>query len=207
VLPGDLHKERDAFRVCPEPGAQGPERVLVLEDLLDLLVELRRRGLVCVDPVDLVPVPVEEQEERGPQDLVLLVDLFSDLGAPGSAVEDEVVFEELLVSGVGIVLLDQQFAGPSAAFLEEIEQQELVLGLRLGQGVLDRAGEPGLAEGRGGRKGEDEDQRGRSFHLDLLGSGIANPFVFSSIGPVRGPVNRVRSLTSRGNESKMKNRS
>jgi hypothetical protein len=168
VLLADLDEQRDVLRIGPEPDAQGAERVLVLEDLLDLLVELRRRRRVGVDPVDLVPVPVEEQEERRPLDLVLLEDLLAGLGAPVSAVEDEVLLEEFLVGGVGIILLDQQFAGPSAAFLVEIEEQELVVGLRLGQGLLDRPGEPGLAEGGGGRHGKGENQSAGFFHLDLL---------------------------------------
>jgi hypothetical protein len=142
-------------------------------------VELRRRGRVGVDPVDLVPVPVEEQEERRPQDLVPLEDFLAGLGPSGGAIEDEVILDELLVDGVGIVLLDQQFAGPSAAFLEEIEEQELVLGFCFGQGVFDRSGEPGLAVGRGDRKDEDEgQQRDGFFHLDLLDSeaDIERPF-------------------------------
>jgi len=164
VLAGDPRQERDVLRIGSELGAEGAERALVPEDLLDLLVELRRRGGVGVDPVDLVPVPVEEQEKRRAQDLVPLVDLLSGLGAAGGAVEDEVVFDELLVNGVGVILLDQQLAGPSAAFLEEIEEQELVLGFRLGQGVLDRPCEPILAVGRGGRHGEGERQRQGFFH-------------------------------------------
>jgi hypothetical protein len=156
MLPGDLHKELDVRPLGRELSAQGPERILALEDLQDLLMEFRRRGRVGVDPVDLVPVPVEEQEERGPEDLVPLEDLFAGLGPSGGAIEDEIVFEELLVDGVGIVLLDQQFAGPSAAFLEEIEEQELVLGFCFGQGVFDRSGEPDLAVGRGGRQDEDK---------------------------------------------------
>jgi len=159
VLPGDLHQERDVLRVGAELGAEGAERALVPEDLLDLLVELRRRGSVGVDPVDLVPVPVEEQEERRAPDLVLLVDLLAGLGAAGGAVEDEVVLDELFVNGVGVILLNQQLAGPSAAFLEEIEEQELVLGFRLVQGVLDRPCEPVLAVGRRGRHGEGERER------------------------------------------------
>jgi hypothetical protein len=137
VLPGDLHQQRDVRPVGLELGAQGAEGVLAPEDLQDLLVELRSRGRVRVDPVDLLPVPVEEEDEGRSLDLEPLVDLIADLGAAGGAVKDEVVFDELLVGGIGIILLNQQLAGPSAAFLEEIEEQKPVLGLRLGQGIVD----------------------------------------------------------------------
>jgi hypothetical protein len=128
-------------------------------------VELRGRGRVTIDPVDFVSVAVEEKEKRRSPDVELLNQGFAVLGAPIGAVEDEVIFEELLVFRLGIILLDQQLAGPSAAFLVEVEEQELVLRLGLGQGVLERSGEPGLAVGRRGRYGEGERQYKSFFHL------------------------------------------
>jgi hypothetical protein len=69
-------------------------------------VEFRGRRLVGIDPVDLVPVPVEEQEEGRALDLEPLIDLLAGLGAARGAEKDEAVLEEFLVGGVGIILLN-----------------------------------------------------------------------------------------------------
>jgi hypothetical protein len=140
-------------------------------DLEDLLVEFPRRGGIAVDPVDLAAVAVEEQQEGRAADIERLGDLLTLPGAPDGPVEDEIVFQELLVGGVGVILLNQQLAGPSAAFLVEIEEQEFALRLGLGQSFVERSGQPGLALGRGGGQGEGERELDGFSHLDLLVSG------------------------------------
>jgi hypothetical protein len=121
--------------------------------LLDLLQELVGRRAVADDPVDLVPVLVDEELGRRGIDLELLVNGVADLVAAGGAIKDDVLVEKIGVLGVVIELLDQQFAAPSAT-REEIDEDELVLFLGPGQRLVER---PVHDLGRlGGRERGDE---------------------------------------------------
>jgi len=60
--------------------------------------------------------------------------------------EDEIAVEEGFELGVGVKLLTQQYAAPSAS-AEEVEQDQLVFGLGFGDRVVQGPFEPGLGRG------------------------------------------------------------
>jgi hypothetical protein len=110
---------------------------------------------------------VDEELGRRPDDVVLLVDGVAVLVAARGAVDDEVLVQELGVLGIVVELLNQQFAAPSAT-REEVDEDELVILLGLGQGLVERA----LKDRRclsGGQRGEKEDsgEGGGLSHADL----------------------------------------
>jgi hypothetical protein len=131
-------------------------------------VELIGRGAVAADPVDLLSIPVNEKQERGSGDIESLKNRVSGFVSSRRPVEDEILFQELAVFRVVVVLLTQQYTAPSAARSKEIQQQQLPLGLRLGQGVVDRAREPSLGREKGGKKKKHESKCENSFHETLL---------------------------------------
>jgi hypothetical protein len=170
-LSGQLGQDDDVLRVGRLGGGQGPERPLAPGDADDFLVELVRRGLVPPDPVDLLPLAVEEEEERRPGDGVLPVDGFARPVVPLDPEEDESFGQKGGVVRVFVVLLTQQEAAPSAARGEEVEEEELVLGLGFGQGVVERPLEPGdLGRKDRGREKQEEKEGDDShfFHPNLL---------------------------------------
>jgi hypothetical protein len=105
---------------------------------LDLFQELVGRRSVADDPVDFLAVLVDEELGRRRVDAELLVDRIPDLVAAGSPIEDDVVVEKIGVLGIVVELLNQQFAGPSAT-REEVDEDELVLLLGLGQRLVEGA--------------------------------------------------------------------
>jgi hypothetical protein len=78
--------------------------------------------------------------------------LIADFLIPVGAEEDEMGVQEILEFRIGVKLLTQQSAAPSAAGVE-IDEDELVLGLGFGHGLVQRAVEPAL-----GRSGGSEDK-------------------------------------------------
>jgi hypothetical protein len=172
TLLGQLEDDLDVRRVLGVAGREVAIGVDAGQRLLDLLQELVGRRAVADDPIDLVAVLVDEQLGRSGVDLVLLVDGVADLVAAGGAVEDDVRIEEFGVLGVVVELLDQQFAAPSAT-REEIDEDELVLFLGLGQRLVERSRHD---LGRlGGRERGDEEEAcdgGEFLHAVLPGMDI-----------------------------------
>jgi hypothetical protein len=140
ALAGQLENGLDVVGVLGEPGAQVAEGVDAGERLLDLLQEGVGRRAVADDPVDLPARLVDEELRRRGVDLEPLVDRVAVLLASDGAVEDDVGVEELGVLGVVVELLDQQFTAPSATRVE-IDEDELVLFLGLGQRLFERSRE------------------------------------------------------------------
>jgi hypothetical protein len=71
-------------------------------------MKLVRRGLVASNPIDLVPVAVEEEEERSPGDGELPEDGFADAVASKRPIENEFIGEKRAVFRILVVLLTQQ---------------------------------------------------------------------------------------------------
>jgi hypothetical protein len=131
-------------------------------------VEFIGRSAVAPDPVDLFSGPIDEKQERGSGDIESLKNRVSGFVSPRRPVEDKIFFQELAVFRVVVILLTQQYTTPSAARDEEIQQQQLALGFRLGQGVVDRAREPSLSREQGGKEKKYESNCKNFFHETLL---------------------------------------
>jgi hypothetical protein len=106
---------------------------------------------------------VEEHDGRRGVDVEFLEGRGADLIAAVGAVEDEIRIQEVLELGGGVKLLTQQFTGPSATRVE-IEKDQLLFGLGLGDGLVESALEPGLGRG-GGREDENRESDQRFFHF------------------------------------------
>jgi hypothetical protein len=161
------------------------------DGFLNLFQELVGGGAVADDPIDFLPVLVDEELRGRRVDAEFLVDRVADLIAARGPVEDDVFVEEIGVFRVVVELLNQQFAGPSAT-REKVDEDELVELLGLGQRLVEGAGED---RGRlGGGEGGDEEEAGDGgefLHAVLLGKGIS----FRSIY-----INRRRNATCRSHE-------
>ena len=166
---GELEDDFDVLGLFGEALAQGEVSVDAGDRLLDLFQEFVGRGSVADDPVDLFPVLVDEELRGRRVDVVLLVDGVAVLVAAAGAIEDDVLVEEIGVFGVVVELLNQQFAGPSATRVE-VDEDEFVLFLGLGQRLVKGSGED---RGRlGGGEGGDEEEAGDNgefLHAALLG--------------------------------------
>jgi len=81
-------------------------------------------------------------------DVELLIELFTGEVAPKSPIKDEIVFEELAVFRIFVILLTQQYAIPSAGLGEKVDEQGLPCGFGFSLGLVERALEPSLREGR-----------------------------------------------------------
>jgi hypothetical protein len=66
------------------------------------------RRLIAANPIDFVPVSVEEEEEGSSGDRVLPEDRFAGRVAAERPVENEFFGQELAVLGIFVVLLTQQ---------------------------------------------------------------------------------------------------
>jgi hypothetical protein len=169
ALIGELEDDLDVLGLFGEALAQGEVSVDAGDRLPDLFQEFVGRRSVADDPVDLFPVLVDEELRGRRVDVVLLVDGVAVLVAAAGAVEDDVVVEEIGVFGVVVELLNQQFAAPSATRVE-VDEDELVLFLGLGQRLVEGSGED---RGRlGGGEGGDEEEAGDNgefLHAALLG--------------------------------------
>jgi hypothetical protein len=168
VLPGQLEDRPDILRILGVEAGQGLVGVDSREGLLERLEVGIGRRPVADDPVDLLPVPVEDEDGRRRLDPEAGENGFPGEVAAGGAVEDESLREEVGELGVLVNLLDQQVAASSAASLVEIDEDELVLLLGLGQGLVERA----LQERRrlAGGHGRDEENSGECcqlFHAGL----------------------------------------
>jgi len=71
-------------------------------------VELVRRGFIASNPIDFVPVAVEEEEERSSGDGILPEDGFAGEVASKRPVENEIIGEKRGVFRILVVLLTQQ---------------------------------------------------------------------------------------------------
>lgn len=127
---------------------------------------MKRTGgsTVAVNPIDFIAVAVEKKKERRPADAVPAKNLLAGLVPPAGPVEDEVFLEVFRKLRLAVILLTQQFAASSAARGEEIQEEELPLGLGFGQSLIDRTREPGLG-GNHGREKQDADESESFFHV------------------------------------------
>jgi hypothetical protein len=175
ALAGQLEDDLDVVGVLGVAGGQIAEGVDAGERFLDLGQEIVGRRTVADDPIDLAAGLVDEQLGRRGVDLEPLVDRVAVLLAADGAVEDDVGVEELGVLGIVVELLNQQFAAPSATRVE-IDEDELVLFLRLGQRFLERSREDRGRLG-GGQGGEEEEPGGGGelFHAALQSEGWSFP--------------------------------
>lgn len=166
VLQSELDERLRILGVLRSRLVEGGDGIDPGEDRLDPLQEFFGRRLVAGDPVDLLSVPVQEEEYRSaayaePLDQALA----RDIPPPGSK-EDEILFEELGELGLIVKLLDQQLTVPSTVLLEKVEKQELARGLSFGLGVFERPCLPILAEGRADSEGREQNYEGPLSHLD-----------------------------------------
>jgi hypothetical protein len=168
ALLGQLEDDLDVRRLLGVAVVQGAVRIDAAERFLDLLEELVGRRSVADDPVDLFPVLVDEELGRRRLDVEPFVGRVAVLFAPDGAIEDDALVEEIGVFGIVVELLDQQFAAPSAT-REEIDKDELVLFLGLGQRLVEGPREDRRRLGGGERSDEEEaGERGEFFHAALL---------------------------------------
>jgi hypothetical protein len=121
-------------------------------------------------PVHFGAVGAEDERGRCPRDLEPAKDGRAPRGPVFGADEDEILVQEILEFGIGVDLLTQQDAAPSASRIE-IDEDEFAFGIGLGDGLIDRAGEPLLSESCGrnesDNKGRNENSFGREFHAFL----------------------------------------
>lgn len=107
--------------------------------------------------------------------------------------ENEMGVEIGMELGVGVVLLTEQLAGPSASGVK-IEEDQLVLGFRLGDGLVERSFEPGLGRGCGC---EDEHHgKAESFFHSVSPLGQARVNLFTLYYIIRRIVGKGYSLDS-----------
>jgi hypothetical protein len=93
-------------------------------------------------------------------DLELLEQLVAELVFAVGPQKNEILGEEILIFGMAVILLTQQYAAPSATAVE-IDQDQLVLALGLGHGLVQGALEPIL--GRGERGEDEHHEQGKEF--------------------------------------------
>ncbi|NTV81316.1 MAG: hypothetical protein HGA24_07835, partial [Candidatus Aminicenantes bacterium] len=136
ALLGQLEDDLDVCRLLGVAVVQGAVCIDAGERFLDLFQELVGRRSVADDPVDLFPVLVDEELGRRRPDVESLIGRVAVLFAPGGAIEDDALVEEIGVFGIVVELLNQQFAASSAT-REEVDEDELVLFLGLGQRLVE----------------------------------------------------------------------
>jgi hypothetical protein len=137
ILQAELDEGLGVLRVLRSRRLERGDGIGAGEDPLDLLQELFGRRLVAGDPVDLLPVTVQEEEERSAADAEPLDQALAGEIAAAGPIEYDVLFEELGELGDIVELLDQQLAVASAVLLEEVEEQELTARFGLGQRVFE----------------------------------------------------------------------
>jgi hypothetical protein len=102
-------------------------------------------------PIDLAAVGAEDERCRRGCD----PELPENSGPARSPVfgpdQDEIFIQKILKLGIGVKLLTQQDAGPSASGVE-IDDDELVFGFGFGDGLIHRAREPILGGGHHGER-------------------------------------------------------
>jgi hypothetical protein len=129
-------------------------------------LELVGRGIVAQDPIHFGAAAVEEEDGGSGLDLELLEQLVAELLLAVGPQEDEILVQEILELGVAVVLLTQQYAAPSATAVE-VDQDQLVLALGLGHGLVQGALEPGLG-GRQRSEDKHHDKEGEMFFHGCL---------------------------------------
>jgi hypothetical protein len=199
ALLGQLEDDLDVRRLLGVPFSQGDVGVDAGQRLLDLFKEFVGGRPVADDPVDLFPVLVDEQIGRRRVDFEPLEDGVADLVAAAGAVDDEILVEEIGVFGVVVELLDQQFAAPSATRVE-VDEDELVLFLGLGQRLVEGSREDRGRLG-GGERGDEEEagERGDLFHTALLGNDSSRPaYDFRERNAIRRPHLSIRRSGDQG---------
>jgi hypothetical protein len=175
ALQGELKGHGDVVRVFRVLLVEGLIGFDAFYGLLDLFQVSVRLPAVSDDPVDLAAVLIDEEIGRRRVDVESFVDGISDFVAARGAIKNDVVVEEIGVFGIVVELLNQQSAAPSATRVE-VDKDELVGFLGLGQGLFERTAQDPRGLG-GGERGEEE-QAGhgcRFLHRSLLGIRLAVP--------------------------------
>jgi hypothetical protein len=139
ILQPELDERLGILRVLRSCLGEGRNGIDPSHDRPNLFQELFRRRLVAGDPVDLLSVPVEEEEKGGAADAEPFDQTLARDIASAGPIKDEVLLEELGELGDIVELLDQQLTVASAVFLEEVEEQQLPARLGPGQRILERA--------------------------------------------------------------------
>ncbi len=129
-------------------------------------MEFDGRRAVADDPVDFLPVFVDDELGRSAADVVSFVDGVAERISPAGAVDDEVFVQEFGVIGVFVELLDQQFTAPSTVGVE-IDEDGFVFLLGQSQCFLERSL---VNRGRLGRsQGCREDNSGKNGEFSHSG--------------------------------------
>jgi hypothetical protein len=71
-------------------------------------VELIGWRTIAADPVDFLPVPVEEKQKGSSGNIESLEDRIPSFVSSGSPVKDKILFQEFTVFWIIVVLLTQQ---------------------------------------------------------------------------------------------------
>jgi hypothetical protein len=149
---------------------QGLEGVDAGKRFLELLEIGVSRRPVADDPVDLVPVLVEDENGRRRLDSEPGEDGFPGEVAARRTIENERLGEEIGELGVFVNLLDQQVAASSATSLVEVDEDGFVLLLGQGQRLVEGALKEGRALGGSHRGHEDESGKNAQFFHGALHS-------------------------------------
>jgi hypothetical protein len=130
------------------------EGVIALQDFFETGLEILSRRVIADEPVDLRPVAAQDEGRRRGPDIESLEGLRADRRAVVGQEEDEIFVEEGMKLGVVVKLLTQQSAASSATAVK-IDEDELVLALGFGHGLVHGPLEPVLGRSGGG---ENEDK-------------------------------------------------
>jgi len=126
-----LENDLDVVGFFGVPVIESPIRICPGESFLDFLQKEVGRGPIASDPVQFLTVFVDKKDGRRPADFEPLEYGVPDFIAAASSVKDKVFSEEFGVFGIGVELLTQQSAGPSAA-REKFNVEEFVFLFGLG---------------------------------------------------------------------------
>jgi hypothetical protein len=126
-----LENDLDVVGFFGVPVVEGPIRIRPGESFLDFLQKEIGRGPIASDPVQFLTVFVDKKDGRRPADFEPLEYGVPDIIAAARPEKDEVFSEEFGVFGIGVELLTQQSASPSAA-REKFDVEEFVFLFGLG---------------------------------------------------------------------------
>jgi hypothetical protein len=164
-----LKGQSGVLRTLGEAVLKGFDGILALQDFFKLGLKIFGRGTIPDDPIRLGAVAAQEHYRRGGPDGVFLEGFVADFFVAVGFEEDKILFEERTELGVGVELLNQQFTASSAAAVE-VDENQLVLDLGLGDGLIQGALEPGFGGGEGGEN--KYESQGEGFFHGHLGRNI-----------------------------------
>jgi hypothetical protein len=117
-------------------------------------------------PVHFGAVGAEDECGRRSRDFEPAEDGRATRGPVFGTDEDKILVQEILEFGIGVDLLTQQDAAPSASRIE-INENEFAFGIGLGDGLIDGAGEPLLSESGGRNKSDNKGRNENSFRCEF----------------------------------------